>query len=324
MHWKLKALIQQAVALLPPDASYELYYRMQKRFGALKDGTPIDRLQAGVTTWKHIQDQRRNPVGAVFFEVGTGSDPIVPLAYWLMGAKRTVTVDLNRYLRADAVQDTLEYIERHPDEIRAIFGPLLLEDRFATLPQLSRSFSLERFLDVCGIHYTAPGDAGRTPVDAASIDFHTSYTVLEHIPPDVLARILEEGNRIVRDDGLFVHLIDYSDHFSHSDKSISPLNFLQYSDAQWRALAGNRYNYTNRLRHDDVIAIFQSAGHEIRADRPAVNRTFGQLVADGRLTVDPRFAKKSLDVLSTWSAWIVSQKRLDGRPERSTERSTEL
>jgi len=172
----------------------------------------------------------------------------------------------------------------------------------------SGDFSLERFLDLCCIDYISPGDAASTGLRPRSIDFHTSYTVLEHIPPDVLSAILKEGTRIIRDDGLFVHLVDYTDHFAHSDESISAINFLQYSDAEWSKLAENRYMYMNRLRHDDVLALFQTAGHRILATDPAVNKQLAKIIEDGQLRLSERFVGKSPDVLSIWSCWIVSQK----------------
>ena len=52
-------------------------------------------------------------------------------------------------------------------------------------------------------------------------------------------------------------MVDYSDHFSHSDQTISSINFLRYSDDEWQRYAGNRYMYMNRLRHDDVLALFR-------------------------------------------------------------------
>lgn len=43
------------------------------------------------------------------------------------------------------------------------------------------------------------------------IDFHVSYTMLEHIRLNVvLAILMERGNRIVRPEGLLVHHIDDS------------------------------------------------------------------------------------------------------------------
>jgi len=78
----------------------------------------------------------------------------------------------------------------------------------------------------------SPGDAAETHFPDQCIDYHTSYAVFKHILKIVLKKILEEGNRIIKKHGFFVHNIDYSDHFSHSDKSISAINFLQYSDAK--------------------------------------------------------------------------------------------
>ena len=192
---------------------------------------------------------------------------MVPLAFWLMGARRIITVDLNPYLKGELVRESLEYIDANRKEVTALFGEALRQERMDELLQFTRpgAFSLKRFLDLCCIEYDAPGDATRSGLPAGSIDFHTSYTVLEHIPPEVLSQILAEGNRLVRDSGMFVHCVDYSDHFSHSDATVSPINFLQYTDAEWARYAGNRYMYMNRLRHDDFLALFESAGHRILA-----------------------------------------------------------
>ena len=56
----------------------------------------------------------------------------------------------------------------------------------------TQSYSLESLLEFCAIKYVGPGDAARTGLPSESIDFHTSFTVFEHIPPDVLVRILKK------------------------------------------------------------------------------------------------------------------------------------
>jgi hypothetical protein len=169
-------------------------------------------------------------------------------------------------------------------------------------------FSTSAFLDLCRTDYIAPGDAANTTLLPKSIDFHTSYTVFEHIPLEILKNIIDEGNRIVSDDGLFIHRIEYSDHFSHTDKTISPINFLQFSDDEWKRYAGNRYMYMNRLRHDDFIRLFQSTGHRILTAAPDVDQQYQVLLRSGSLRLNERFRSKSEDVLSITGAWIVSQK----------------
>jgi hypothetical protein len=312
MRWKLKAKIQNLVSLLPSSVSYAAYYWMQRRFGALRRLNPVTRMTAAIEIWQRIRSQNQDPSGKVFLEVGTGRVPLVPLAYWLMGAEKTITIDLNPYLKADLILETLHYISANERKILELFGSLIHKKRFDELLKFGRAagFSVPAFLELCRIDYIAPGDAADTRLPEQAVDFHTSYTVFEHIPGAVLWRILTEGNRIIRDGGLFVHRIDYSDHFSHSDKDISAINFLSYSDAEWDKYAGNRYMYMNRLRHDDFIDLFNSVGQDIVETKTRVDERAQGLLRSGGLRLDERFRSKSEDTLSIVGAWIVSTKKI--------------
>lgn len=310
VQWKTKSKIQNALALLPTSVSYAAYYWAQRRFGNLKNANPKTKFEDGVKTWKLIQEVGHDPADKTFLEVGTGRAPIVPMAFWLMGARGTITVDVNPYMKAEMCVDALDYMSRDRAGMMDIFGSLLREERLDELLSMDRdsSFSLDSLLDLCQINYVSPADAAGTGLPGRSVDFHTSRNVLEHIPPSVLRGILEEGSRIIRDEGLFVHGIDYSDHFSHRDQSISAINFLQYSDSDWDRYAGNRYMYMNRLRHDDFMSMFESLGHHILLTVPEVDQRSLELLNSGALQVDELFRMKSVDVLSISSSWIVSQK----------------
>lgn len=153
----------------------------------------------------------------------------------------------------------------------------------------------------------APGDAADTNLPEQSIDFHTSYAVFEHIPLDVLENILKEGSRIIKKNGLFVHRIDYSDHFSHSDKSISSINFLQYSNDIWSRWANNRYMYMNRLRHDDFIELFESSGHQLIDMYPYIDNDIQDVLYNKNFHLDSRFKYKSEEVLTIVGSWMSSK-----------------
>lgn len=310
MHWKLKARIQNTVSLLPSGSSYAAYFWLQRHFGGLRMMNPVSRLDAGIETWRRIQKLGYEPRGKIFFEVGTGRAPMTPVAYWLMGAAGTITIDLNPYVKPELVRESLQYLADNQAEIQRLFGPMLDQQRLDDLLRLRGQSDLrvDALFELCQIRYIAPGDATRTGLDHGSIDFHTSFNVFEHIPPAILEKILAEGNRIIRDGGLFVHRIDYSDHFSHSDGSISPINFLQYTDTEWDKYADNRYMYMNRLRHDDFVDLFQSVGQRILTTEPTVHPPSRELLASHRLNVDRRFEAKSEEVLATTDAWIVSKK----------------
>ncbi|MBI4653899.1 MAG: hypothetical protein HY752_02755 [Nitrospirae bacterium] len=310
MHWKLKSKIQNAISRLPSAASYEAYYWVQRHFGGLRQVVPTSRFIAAIETWKRIQNQERSPTGKVFLEVGTGRVPLVPIGYWLMGAESTITIDLNPYLKGELIAEHLRYVSEHEDEILALFGSLIDRRRLNVLVRFGTKSKLSatELLDLCQIVYIAPGDAANTNLPEQHIDFHTSYTVFEHIPPNVLVDILREGNRIIKKECLFVNRIDYSDHFSHSDKSISAINFLQYSDNEWAKYAGNRYMYMNRLRHDDFLALFESVGQQVVEVEPNIDRRSEELLKTKGLSLNDRFSPKTIEVLAISGAWMLTQK----------------
>src|SRR3990172_5630409 len=196
MNWKLKSGIQNTVAALPSGLSYQVYYFLQRRFGGYREANPVKRFEGGIALVSRIRRHGGTVEGRTFLEVGTGHQINVPIALWLCGAPS---------------------------------APPVFRERLARLARLKET-RLQPLLDFLGIRYLAPADAARLPLPDGSVDYHISYTVLEHIPPDVLAAILREGRQVLRKDGLFVHFVDFSDHFSHSDKTISPVNFLQFSE----------------------------------------------------------------------------------------------
>lgn len=310
MHWKLKAKIQNTISFLPSSVSYDAYYWVQRHFGGLRRVNPSSRLTAGVDIWKRILEQGLSPSGKVFLEVGTGRVPLVPLAYWLMGARKTITIDLNPYLKEELILEHLQYMSNNEESILNIFGSLIDQERFFNLLALVRTkkVSINDFLNLCQIDYIAPGDAADTKLPEQCIDFHTSYTVFEHIPPSVLVDIFKEGNRIVTSDRLFVHRIDYSDHFSHSDKNISAINFLQYDDDAWARYSNNRYMYMNRLRHDDFLQLFDKAEQKIVNVEPCIDPRSEKILSIQSLHLDDRFSSKSREILAITGSWVVAKK----------------
>jgi SAM-dependent methyltransferase len=223
MNWKIKALVQNTISYLPSSLSYTLYYFLQRNLGSLKEVNPVTELTKGIDIWKTIEKQGKNPSNKTFFEVGTGRIALVPLSFWLMGAHKTITIDANPYIKTQLIRESLQYILDNKEEINNLFGNLLDNRRWEIFLSFagSSNYSKNSFLKLCNIIYIAPGDAANSYLKNDSIDFHISNLVFEHIPLDILERILIEGNRIVRKGGLFIHDIDYSDHFSHSDLSIS-------------------------------------------------------------------------------------------------------
>jgi hypothetical protein len=265
----------------------------------------MNRLEAGIETVKQIEKFDRSPVGATFLEIGTGRRINTILAFWLLGAEKVITVDLNPYLKEELVRADLDYIIKNKTEIESLFGNRIFNNRLNALFEfIQYSYELNSLLKFLNIEYIAPGDASHLNLPEASVDFHTSYTVLEHIPPEIIKAILKEGQRIIKNDGLIIHKIDYSDHFSHSDRSISSINFLQFSDNDWDKIAGNRYMYMNRLRHDDFINLFQNLNCKILIEEPDIDESL--LLRKSDFKLNSKFSSKPDEVITIIGSWLVS------------------
>jgi hypothetical protein len=223
-----------------------------------------------------------------------------------MGAEQTVTVDLNRYLSGTLVKESMDYIRSNIDEVHKLFDERADREFDARLKRLtSFAGSTDQLLDMIAVRYMSPVDAATLPLQSHTMDFHISNTVLEHIPRDTLIRILQEGARVTRSEGLFVHIIDLSDHFSHADSSISPVNFLRFNEQEWNRLAGNRFMYQNRLRAGDYAEIFRESGLSILDIESKIDRAALQDIGDASI-IDERFRGRPSEELATVELCVVA------------------
>ena len=314
MNWKMKAYLQSAVSMLPGPASHRVYYGIQRAIGTLRAVEPTNGFRDGLRLADAIEDAGGRVAGASFLEVGTGRRVNVPIALWLCGAGEIITVDRTPYLRAELVEEELGFVRRHASEVEALFGARAdsesFRQRFAVL--LREGLTTSELLAAARIRYLNH-DVRSLPMPAGAVDHHISNNVLEHVPPPDLAAILVEGKRIVRNDGLLVHRVDFSDHFSEDDPSISTVNFLRYSEEEWRRFGGNRYNYHNRLRIDEFEAIVSDAGLAIVGEQPDVDRAALRLLETG-FPLDARFAGKPPVVNATASAVVAMSPSPAGAP----------
>jgi hypothetical protein len=239
--------------------------------------------------------------------------PLLPIAFWLCGAEKIITVDLNPYIRNELIMDLLFFINTEKEKIKNIFDGLLNIDRFNLLFDYCKNKNIQRddILKLCRIEYIAPGDAAKVNLEKGSVNYHVSTAVYEHIPLGIIKNILEEGNRIIADNGLFVNNIDYGDHFSYIDKNISIINFLQYDDKTWDRYAGNRYMYMNRARHDEFVELFRMVGHDFLEIETYKNKEAEEVLLKGNFVLDEKFKNKSKEILLITGSSFITKKKKD-------------
>jgi len=255
--WRLKAHVQRVLSSVP--GGNEVYYNMQRHITHSLPIPDAELLQSVDMAYRHLEVLRslgKEPVTtAKFFEFGGGWDLHVPIIFCGSGATDQTVVDLSRLVRVELVQNCLERLGGllEGDAANALAG---LRDAVEGETELS---SITKRL---GIAYIAPADARNTDLPTGSIDYITSTSTLEHIPPVDISLILQECQRILRVGGMASMIVDYSDHYSHFDKSIGPYNFLQFSDQKWK-----RYNpsfhFQNRLRHPQMVELMEACGFDI-------------------------------------------------------------
>lgn len=310
MNWQLKAAIQR-VCNAVPFGKQTLYRQLQRHCGGLVKGyDPGFLLSEAARMVSTLSEAGFDVEGAGVMEVGTGWRVDMPLGFYLCGARRIVTCDLNRYLDERLTLQSAQFIAANAERVQQLFSfldPRLLESRIKTLRDVN---SAEELFLRTGIEYHAPSDCASTGFEPGSIDLHYSYTVFEHIAAPTLEAILREANRLLSDRGLAFHHIDLGDHFAQVDPSITPANFLQFSERDWQWYAGTPWSYHNRLREDEYRALFQRAAHEILEWKPHVDEASLDSLRNG-FPLAPQFRGRPAELLSVAILDVISRPRRD-------------
>lgn len=238
MDWRTKSRIIGAVENMPFSAN--IYYLLQ-RYVTRSIPRGAESIESVIAyERRHLAsflEFTGNGSPTMVFEFGAGWDLCSAIVRHSLGVGRQQMVDLNRLASTWQINHVIEYLGGKPLKS--------LDD-----------------LETIGITYSAPFDARSTGFRENSVDLITSTNTLEHISPGDLETIFVECHRILAPGGIMSMLMDYSDHYSHADGSISPHNFLQFSDREWSA-HNHANHYQNRLRHKDYAEMFVNAGFRI-------------------------------------------------------------
>ena len=223
--------------------------------------------------WKrHLNSLKIHSATNLIFEFGAGND-LAQNIFLSSTVTRQIVVDLNPMLDIELV----EFARR----LLSVHNSLKSDQPIKTIKDL---YSY-------GIEYRAPFDASCTNFADASIDACISTNTLEHIPKINIIKIFNELHRILKTEGIISVKIDYSDHYAHTDPSISSLNYLKYSDKEWRKYNHNCH-YQNRLRHYDYLEIFHSCGFVALEEE----------IIYAEVNIPDLISRQFIDKPQTWSA----------------------
>jgi len=210
------------------------------------------------------------PLGSsTVLEMGSGWQPMIPILFSLAGTARVLVTDLSRLCTPQTFQAALHSLRQ---DKQLIIQELAVDEKtFDEATRWDPASRLEDAFKRLRLEYHAPCDSTNLPFPEASIDAVTSRAVLEHIPPEIIARIFKDTFRVLKRGGYACHLVDNSDHWQHRDASISKLNFLRYSDSTFGLTCLHPLNYQNRLRHPEYVEMLVKAGFKIVREEPIVD-----------------------------------------------------
>lgn len=234
--WKTKSRLLALFDLLGRDVLYFVQKHVTRRAVVALPNIP--------TAWHFHEEVLGRYAPKRLIEFGAGKNLGQNLFLSRPGLRQQV-VDLNAMLDLTLVNHVIA----------------ILSERYGR-SNLKPVSSIEELEARYGIAYRAPVDMTATDFAAGSFDICISTNTLEHIPVPVLQAILVELRRILKPGGIVSAQIDYTDHYAHTDKSISKLNYLRFSEAEWRR-HNHRCFFQNRLRHNHYHQLFTDAGFGI-------------------------------------------------------------
>jgi SAM-dependent methyltransferase len=231
-----------------------------------------------------------------YYEFGAGWDLTTSIAMGLLGFEVTC-IDIRKLVFNQLITDTITKFNNNIEHIPFPVSQLDLKHERNQLNYLKNKFNL---------NYIAPLDARNTKFNHDYFDLAASTVTFEHIPAQDLYLILNETYKILKRGGIFSLIIDYRDHWSYFDKSISIYNFLIYSDKEWEKFNPSLH-YQNRLRHKDYLNIISKTKFKIMEDVPELPSR-DEIIALENLKINNKYMEYSIIELGVKSSQIVLKK----------------
>ena len=301
MRWQVRCALEGCKSLMFPD----VLRRVKRCFVKYHPdfGRTAFALDEGILQIKWLREELGSLAGKTILEIGSGWEPLLPILYALLDVKHVYLTDLRRLMDVDTISAAMQGLAKNLDRIASELQ--LTNER--VLAVLSQSvINLDAFLQGMRFSYLAPCDCRKLQLPPASIDVVTSRSVFEHVPPPVIEEIIKESQRVLVPGGLLCHFIDNSDHWAHHDKAISRVNFLQYTDRQFRWTWINPLHYQNRLRHSDYLAMLARHGLRILREQRVIEPS--TLDAVPKIQLAPRFRQFTQEDLATTDSYLLARK----------------
>lgn len=207
--------------------------RFAKSYGIPKDGIRLIELGTGWCHWEALTTRLFFDVRATLYDVWDNRQ---------IGALKSYVAQL---------YDSLDLLEID-DAQRAS-----AEKTIAVIREVADYDALYALL---GFEYVLDPEGKLNQIEKESFDFAVSGGVLEHVLARDAPEIINNIGRVLKRGGLSVHSINIRDHLYLYDRTVSPKQYLRYSDRVWSLCFKNDLQYINRIQRSEWLELFRKAG----------------------------------------------------------------
>ncbi|HKK77674.1 MAG TPA: class I SAM-dependent methyltransferase [Saprospiraceae bacterium] len=258
--WMLKAFVQKLISFFPQREKVNYLFQKYVTRGVELTDTYFDfKLTHARDHLGYFRKYGQQPLSeATILELGLGWYPIVPIALYLSGAHRIISIDIQDWMTHQSQLTTIRKFQEWRAQGKLMdYLPDIDEQRWAAMMSLTQKNTVSDLNEISQTIRLEPliKDARATEFADNSMDYICSNNTFEHIPEAILADILREFKRILKSGGVMSHFIDLSDHFAHFDPQINIYHFLRFNEKQWQRI-DNRIQPQNRLRWPDYLALY--------------------------------------------------------------------
>ena len=240
INWKIKSLLYRFLNFFK---LYKALFFIQKK---ITKRSNID-LKEIAFYWQYHLNYLKENNSKTILEIGAGKSLAqnIFLSYSFKQKIEQTLIDVSRMI-------DLDLFNKANDQISKLLGVNKLP--FAkSIDDLKKNYNL---------NYLAPMSLSQIIKNKLQFDACISSNTLEHLSEEDLKKTFLLLKKIIKKEGIISAAIDYSDHYSHTDKNIDNLNFLRFTNDEW-----NKHNtpmlFQNRLRHQDYRKFFKLNKYKI-------------------------------------------------------------
>lgn len=299
--WWAKGALKLSLSRIPIKYSVRRSLALSRHGGMERPAYAFDIFQRHFTG---ADFHRKQTGGFTLLEMGPGDSLFSAVIAKAHGASACWLVDVDSCASTDVslYRDLAEF----------------LKARHLPSPEIAGARSIAEVLTACNATYEIRGLDSLRGLDARSVDFMFSNSVLQAIRRDCFLDTLLELRRIIHPGGCCIHSIDLRDMMSFS------LHHLRFSERLWESDLIRRSGfYTNRLRLWEILQMCRAAGFDteiselrrwdaLPIERSRMAAPFRNMTDDDLLPATIRIAMRPRPLAAPLAAPVAATDALNG------------